>query len=525
MTSVVLTPRRPRPWSVIRGEPWLRAFAWSGGAGSLLTAIGAFGAGWLAPATDVDSWPALQSLRSQPATKVGAPIAVMAGVAILLVTWLLLGQRLHLHRITPQQLARLCLWWGTPLVLAPVLFSRDVFSYIAQSRLLPLGIDPYRHGAGVLPGYLGDGADLLWRNAPAPYGPAWMGLSSLVYRITGADAIPALLAFRTLAVAGVVLIAVFVPKLARACGADPTAAIWMTVLNPLLLMDLLSAAHNDALMLGLLVAGISVAMQGRLIPAMVLVSLAGAIKAPALIGIPFVVLAANKARPGRAGWVRACAVSGVVVVAVFTALNLVTGLGWGWLSNLGAPNKVRMWLTPTTAVGKMLSKSMSLVGLGDPVEPAISTLRTVGLVVTLAALAWLLVTGRRRTGARGLGLALIALAVLAPVMQPWYLLWGVVVLAGAGLRPLESRAAAVATSTLVLYSGVNVNALAATRLALKDGPAAAWSLGVVLVVLLAAFVRMRLATSRPGPRTTSGLGPRERGEPAVDVAADVQGGD
>ena len=457
--------------------------------------IGAYGAGWLAPSTDVDAWPALQSFRSQPAAMVGASVSVLAGVVILLVTWLVLGQRLQRDRISASELIRLCWWWGTPLVLAPVLFSRDVFSYVAQSRLLPLGIDPYHYGAGVLPGYLSDGADQLWKTAPAPYGPAWMGLSSLVYWATGAHAVPALLAFRALAVAGVVLIAIFVPKLARAFGADPSTAIWVAVLNPLLLMDLLSAAHNDALMLGLLVTGISVATRGRLIPALVLVSLAGAIKAPALIGLPFVVLASNQGGRGRSGWARAWAVSVVVPVAVFTALNLVTELGWGWLSNLSTANKVWMWMTPTTALGRALGGLMSLIGLGDHVGPAISTTRVLGLVVTVAALAWMLITWRRRTAVRGLGLALLAVAMLAPVLQPWYLLWGLVVLAGAGLRPLESRAAVVLTATLVLYSAINTNAMATGRLSLTDGPAAALSVGVGMALWLARHRRTSAAVS------------------------------
>ena len=37
-----------------------------------------------------------------------------------------------------------------------------------------------------------------------------------------------------------------------------------------------------------------------------------------------------------------------------------------------------------------------------------------------------------------LGLALFALVMLGPVVQPWYLLWGLIVLAGAGVAEVAS---------------------------------------------------------------------------------------
>ena len=59
------------------------------------------------------------------------------------------------------------------------------------------------------------------------------------------------LVMRLLALLGVYLIARYLPRLARACGVEPSLAVWAGLLNPLVLMHFVSGAHNDALMLGL----------------------------------------------------------------------------------------------------------------------------------------------------------------------------------------------------------------------------------------------------------------------------------
>ena len=67
---------------------------------------------------------------------------------------------------------------------------------------------------------------------------------------------------RLLSVAGVALIAYCIPKLARSYGRDPGPAFVLAVLNPLVLLTLVGGAHNDAIMVGLLVAGITAAQCG-----------------------------------------------------------------------------------------------------------------------------------------------------------------------------------------------------------------------------------------------------------------------
>jgi len=462
----------------------VRRFIKPGLIGATAMALGAYGAGWVSQASGIGDWPILQTFRSTPALTFVARVLVFLGVAILLQAWLRLGHYVRTHHVADgAALSRLVWWWGAPLLAAPVLFSRDVYSYIAQSRLMPHGVNPYVYGTGVYDTFFTDGADAMWKHAPAPYGPLWMGLSSLVYEATGGRAIPALILFRLLAFAGVVLLVIFVPRLAKACGADPAKAIWLGLLNPLLFMHFVSGAHNDALMLGLLVAGITLTLERRPILGIVLIAAAGAVKAPALVGLAFAPLV--WAGPGASWWrrIKLWGVALGIAAVVFLGLNLVTGLDFGWLSALETPGKVHTWLSPSTAFGMITGDVMNLFGLGSNVDSAINAWRLVGTVLDAAVLLYLVLTGQRRSPVRGLGLALLAVVALGPVVQPWYVLWALVLLASAGLSARGTRLAVLFCTGLVLYSIAGSGATIPTYLFVSEGVATLVSLAIVALML------------------------------------------
>ena len=477
-------------------------FKWHGFGGSVLIGIGAYGCGWVSQASGIGDAPGLEEIRSSPGLTFISKLVVLVGVAILVQAWLRLGHHVRTHHVTgPTALSRLVWWWSTPLLLAPVLFSRDVYSYIAQSRLLPAGINPYLYGTGVFDSYFTDGADYMWKTSPAPYGPFWMGLSSLVYKLTHAQPITALLAFRVLAMVGVLLMAIYLPRLARCCGANPAKAIWLGVLNPLVFLHFVSSAHNDALMLGLLIAGITLAMERRPVAAVVLVTLAGAIKAPALVGLAFVGIAWAGPEASLARRTKYWSASIAIGLAIFLGLNLATGLDFGWVSSLGTPGKVRTWLSPMTGLGMLTGNLTDLVGLGYRVDGAVAFWRGVGAVLTVLIVLRLVLTGHHRSAARGLALSLLAIVMLGPVVQPWYLLWPLAALAGAGLARGQTRAAVLVSTGFVVYSIANSGATVPTYVFLSDGIAALISVGIV-VGLLIASKRSRailLEDARPQP--------------------------
>lgn len=468
-------------------------FALSGLLGTLLVAVGAVSVGFVSPASGVSTLPVIETLRLNPVFAMIGWALVILGLAILLQAWLRLGYHVRTAVVSnPRGLLRLMWLWALPLLVAPVLFSRDIFSYIAASRLLPAGLDPYANGTGALPTWTNDGADTFWLGAPSPYGPLWVGLSTGVFRLTGASAIPSLLVFRLLALVGVALLARYLPRLATVCEVDQAKVIWLVLLNPLVLIHFVSAGHNDALMLGLLVAGLTLALEGRLFLGTFVVVLAGAIKAPALLGLPFVALtwpgATASIGARLLAWVRA----GVLALAVFFALNLVLGIDFGWLSALDTPGEARTWLSPTTAVGMIGGIIGRLLGNPNFDDGSVAVVRLIGNIAALTIVALLAFAAERRTAARALGLALLAVVVLGASVQPWYLLWALTLLAAAGLSANETRAAVIVSTALTVYTMASSGSTNPYRwhLALNPGLAALLSMTVV-GVLLAASSRAR----------------------------------
>jgi alpha-1,6-mannosyltransferase len=179
-----------------------------------------------------------------------------------------------------------------------------------------------------------------------------------------------------------------------------------------------------------------------------------------------------------------------VALGVFLVLDLLAGVGFGWTSALSTPGQVRSWLSATTALGMLTGNLLYVLHLGYHVDGAVNGFRDVGTLLTLVVIAWLVLTGHRRSPARGLGLSLLALVMLGPVVQPWYLLWPLVILAGAGLSRGETRAAVLISTGFVVDSVATSGSTVPTYAYVSSGIAALIAIGVV-VGLLAVSRRSR----------------------------------
>ncbi len=234
---------------------------------------------------------------------------------------------------------------------------------------------------------------------------------------------------RLQSVVGVVLIAYCVPKLARSFGRDAAPAFVLAVLNPLTLLALVGGAHNDAIMVGLLLAGVTAARSRRPVWGVVLCALAASIKVPAALGIVYVAWDwAGTDAPWR---LRAKALfrAGLITVAVMGALSFASGLGWGWLANLGTPGTVRSWMAPATGFGLLISGTAHVLGIGVGIGGVLTFTRAVGLLGA-AAVAVYCLHHRKRIGMLGaLGITMMMFVLLGPVVQPWYLTWGIIIVA------------------------------------------------------------------------------------------------
>jgi alpha-1,6-mannosyltransferase len=358
-------------------------------------------------------------------------VAVYGGMILFVRVWFGLYQTLRARPGVPiRQLAYMLGLWILPLLVVAPLFSRDVFSYAAQGEMMSHHINPYHYGPGTLgSGPYVSGVDPLWLNTAAPYGPLFLILAGWSASLSLHHALLTVVLLRFQSVAGLALIAYCIPKLARSFGRDPGPAFVLAVLNPLTLLALVGGAHNDAIMVGLVLAGVTAARSRHPVWGVVLCALAASIKVPAAMGIVYIAWDwAGPAADWR-GRARTGLRSALITVAVMGALSFVSGLGWGWIANLGTPGTVRSWMAPATAVGLLISGSAHVVGIGVGLGGVLTLTRAIGLL-TAAAVALYCLRNRQRIGVlSALGITMLAFVLLGPVVQPWYLTWGIIIVA------------------------------------------------------------------------------------------------
>ena len=149
-------------------------------------------------------------------------------------------------------------FWLAPLLLSVPVFSRDTYSYLAQGALLRDGFDPYAVGPDRQPELVAgqrqsdldddDGSvrarrSSWWRSSS----PCWSATTSIAGTMV----------LRLCMLPGLVMLIWAAPRLARHVGANGAAALWICVLNPLVIIHLMGGVHNEMLMVGLMMAGIA----------------------------------------------------------------------------------------------------------------------------------------------------------------------------------------------------------------------------------------------------------------------------
>jgi alpha-1,6-mannosyltransferase len=398
-------------------------------------------------------WGSIGSSHGHP--PIYAVILVYGGLLILTRVWIGLLRHISAHRGFPvKKVVLVVVIWALPLLFAPPLFSRDVYSYAGQGEMVSHHIDPYVYGTGVLGTTpFSSMPDSIWTNTPAPYGPTFLSIDGALAQASGHKILPDIVLLRLLELAGLALVVGSTPSLARRFGRDPAQAVLVGVGCPLVLLTLVGGAHNEGLMLGLLMAGLAVALRFGTAPGIVLCAAAAGVKSPAALGVLF--LGWMWAGPGAS--VRRRIVhtlgAGLIAVATLEFISVVSDTSWGWLRTSTAANKSFTAVTPVNALSKGLSRVASVVHLSISAHDARTVFTVIGLLCATVIGIWLLLKSPEFDVSRNLGLTLLVVALLGPILWNWYVTWGVIVLAPTVTGSL--RRIVIAVSTFEIFVGAS----------------------------------------------------------------------
>lgn len=383
----------------------------------------------------------------------------VVGLAALCTAWWY-GRRL---RVSTRWILVTAALWSAPMLIVPPLASRDMYANACQGALVHAGLNPYLVGVSAQPCPWLDSVSVVWRDTPTPYGPVFLVLAGLAAAFGSQAA--AIVSFRVLAVLGVVAIAACLPVLARRVGAPTDRALWLVLCCPLVPVHLIGGGHNDALTVAFMVAGFAVLAAPSksepskswavLVAGGALLGLAVSIKITIGVVLPFAALLAVGGLRA-AGWGGLLRRGGTVVgaaLAVLVAGSFASGLGLGWLTALSGAGESVNWSSPPTAVGLAVEAAGRWFGADLRVVPVVRAVALVLLAVSLLVILWRF---RDRDPLVGAGLALLAVIFFAPITQPWYLFWPLVLFAVGTARARWLAGTIVFAMATILPEGTGV---------------------------------------------------------------------
>jgi hypothetical protein len=289
-------------------------------------------------------------------------------------------------------------------VLAPPVFSADVFSYIDYARLGVLhGVDPYTRGAAAAPSdpvvpFVG------WHDIPSPYGPLFTVAS---YALAPLSIAAALWTLKGVAAAASLGCVAMVWRLAGRTRRAPLPAAMFVGLNPVLVAYGVGGAHNDLLLVLVMLLAVGFALEARPARAGAAAVVATGLKASGAVLLPFMLAGTRGRKRALAGMAGAAVLVTAVAVAAFgtQAGDIVRQLHQQQdiVASYSLPNRIGVWL-----------------GYGAITDG----IRGVCLGVLVAAVAWTL--WRAWRGADWIacaGWATLALLVTTAWLVPWYVVW------------------------------------------------------------------------------------------------------
>jgi len=292
----------------------------------------------------------------------------------------------------------------------PILISTDVFSYLAYARMgIVHGINPYTHGPVAIVGdpvfhYVGHN----WLRVDTAYGPIYtllsypLGLLGLVGGLWGMKVYALLASTATLTLTW---------HVARRRGHDRVFALLAVGANPLYVIYGLGGAHNDLIMLALMMAAVAFTLSDRDAAAGAAVVVGALVKATVAVLLPFMILA--RRRPIRD---RPAAVYGALAALFLCALAGFLAFGIHGIDVVSALNRDSAFVSTDSFPNELAHL------FGKPgVFPIDHDLLKIALVLIILHLLWRTYRGYDWVAASGW--ALLAISVTSTWLLAWYILW------------------------------------------------------------------------------------------------------
>ncbi len=289
--------------------------------------------------------------------------------------------------------------------VGPILLSTDVFSYIAYARMgVEHGLNPYLHGPGAIasdPVFRFVGRD--WRHVATAYGPLYTLLS---YPLAPLGLEGALWGMKVeaLVASGATLWLTW--RCARVRGIDPVKAVLVVGLNPLYLLYGFGGAHNDLIMLALMMAGLAFVLADRDLPAGAAVLAGALVKATVGVLLPFMAIGRRRVSP-LLGALAAAVIGAIVGYAVF---------GTHGVDVIAALNRDAAFVSSdsfATEIAHLFGKPGVFPVDHDLLKAALVAIFIYLLVCTWRGYDWIAASGW----------TLLAISVTSTWLLAWYTLW------------------------------------------------------------------------------------------------------
>lgn len=343
---------------------------------------------------------------------------LFAGVCALILLWLLTVEVVRRRGTSEAAVWGIGVAWGLPLAVGPPLFDTSVYSHVAFGLIQRDGHQPYTSTVarlGFVP--IVEAIDPNARDLRSCTGPIGSLIEHLAVSVAGGSPLLAVIVLRVIAVLSVVWIGRLAADMG---GARPARAVSLTVLNPLVLLLVVGAVHLEGLAAALILRSFAAANRRHWVAAIVLAAAAGSLVPASLVVIPVLMAVHLRARRTVSAG-RVVARDGATAIVTVAGFALMVPDGFGWVRTVRDQFAEHTTFSLTEATGKVLSLVVRPASFDD----LSASSRVAALIAMVCVLAYLVTTTRYRALERSAGYSLLAIALLAPVLNPWYLLGGI----------------------------------------------------------------------------------------------------